>query len=249
MAMSAKRSGAPVLDVVVDDRQTGARRHDDLETVERHRPTDVADARPRQLEHLVTVVALADDREFVAREAGQHVVGSQERGQPLAHHSQQLVTGVMAERVVDLLEAVEVEHDHEEVVIAAALGCDLQDRTFERHPIGEPGEGVLSRFALDALVEQPPPQAGRQLLGEVLHPHDVSATEPLGRLGRPGTIRRPIGPDSSRMGARMISFVADPSGRRAWSWAPVTIRAPSVSTRSLRAWSAGSVGKRTSISP
>jgi hypothetical protein len=131
-------------------------------------------------------VALADDREFVAGEAGQHVVGPQERCQPLAHHSQQFVAGVMAECVVDLLEAVEVEHDHEEVVVAAAFGCDLQHRTFERDPIREPGEGVLSRFALDALVEQPPAKAGRQLFGEVLHPYDVSAAEPLGRLGAPG---------------------------------------------------------------
>jgi hypothetical protein len=54
------------------------------------------------------------------------------------------------------------------------------------NPIGEPGESVLSRFALDALVEQSPAKAGRQLFGEVLHPHDVSAAEALGRLWATG---------------------------------------------------------------
>ena len=59
----------------------------------------------------LALVALAglDDGEFVAAEPGQHVGFAQQRFQTGRHFDQQRVAGGMAERIVDLLEAIEVQ--------------------------------------------------------------------------------------------------------------------------------------------
>ena len=53
-----------------------------------------------------------DDGEFVAADARDGVGVAHAMAQPLGHHLEQLVADRMAERVVDALEAVEIEIEH-----------------------------------------------------------------------------------------------------------------------------------------
>ena len=52
------------------------------------------------------------DAELVAAEPRDHVLLSERRAQALGHLLQQAVAGVVAERVVDLLEVIEVDQHH-----------------------------------------------------------------------------------------------------------------------------------------
>ena len=79
------------------------------------RSADVARGSPRS-SSAATVRALAlvglgeQHRELVAAEAGEHVGLAQAAAQQLGDAAQELVAGAVAERVVDVLEVVEVEH-------------------------------------------------------------------------------------------------------------------------------------------
>ena len=61
------------------------------------------------------VAGLEDDRELVAAEPGERVVVAQELLQARADLAQHLVAGVVAERVVELLEAVEVDQEQRQL--------------------------------------------------------------------------------------------------------------------------------------
>ena len=52
---------------------------------------------------------LLEHNEFVAAEAGDEILWPQHLAQPVRHRAEQLVAAGMAERVVDLLELVEVD--------------------------------------------------------------------------------------------------------------------------------------------
>ena len=90
------------------------------------------------------------------------------------------------ERVVDLLEPVEVEHHDEQRVARCDVRSGLDERPLERDPVGQSGQTIVARLALDALVEHALAQAGSQLLGEVLQPDEVVVANR--RLG-PGSTR------------------------------------------------------------
>ena len=51
-----------------------------------------------------------DDRELIATHAGNRVGLSRHLAQPICYHPQQFVAGGMAERVVDVLEVIEVQN-------------------------------------------------------------------------------------------------------------------------------------------
>ena len=63
---------------------------------------------------------------------------------------QQLVAGVVAERVVDLLEAVEVhdQHGHAAAVAAARPRGRVLDAVAEQRAVGQAGERVVQRLVL-----------------------------------------------------------------------------------------------------
>ena len=87
--------------------------------------------------------------ELVAAEAGDGVGGAQRGLQPLGDLLEEHVAVVMAERVVDLLEVVEV-HDHHGRAAVAALGGahGLLDAVAEEHAVREAGERVVQRLVL-----------------------------------------------------------------------------------------------------
>ena len=69
------------------------------------------------------VDVLAEDRELVAAEARDRVAGAQLAVQARADRAQQLVAGVVAERVVDDLQVVEVqEQQRDPAAVARARG-------------------------------------------------------------------------------------------------------------------------------
>jgi hypothetical protein len=95
------------------DRDPDAGGDELLARAERERPGErrghaLGDA-DRQLRVLEVV---ADDAELVTAEAGDRVAGAQALDQPRGEHAQELVAGTVAERVVDELEAVEVDEQH-----------------------------------------------------------------------------------------------------------------------------------------
>ena len=53
-----------------------------------------------------------DDGELVAADAGDEIVAADGVGEPLRHRADQLVADRMAERIVDVLEVVEVDVEH-----------------------------------------------------------------------------------------------------------------------------------------
>ena len=67
-------------------------------------------------------------------------------GQPLRDRLQQLVAGVVAERVVDALEVVEVEEQARDLrAVALRLREDLLQPLVEQRPVRQPGQDVVLR--------------------------------------------------------------------------------------------------------
>ena len=108
------------------------------------------DHREESLGHLHRLARIVEvgehGGELVAAEAGDAVGRPQRLLQPLPDHLQQPVADVVAEVVVDGLEAVEVEVQHREVRLVTA---DARQRGLEpveqQHAVREAGERVVQR--------------------------------------------------------------------------------------------------------
>src|SRR5262249_5810968 len=91
----------------------------------------------------ISVAALAgllqDDNEFVAAEPRHRVAGAQRATQPVRHLHQQHVAGLAAERVVDDLEAVEIDEQQREFARMALRGLDgMAQQAVEHLAVGQP---------------------------------------------------------------------------------------------------------------
>ena len=104
------------------------------------------------------------DGELVAAEPGDRVAARRRRSRSrLADLAQQLVADVVAERVVDLLEAVEVDQEDRDLVLRPRLGQRLVDAAAEQPPVRQGGEGVVEGLVLllRRVLPQPVDQALR----------------------------------------------------------------------------------------
>ena len=113
--------------------------------------------------------------------------------------TQQLVAGRVAERVVDLLEAVEIDQHQREALAVAALARErVLDAVAQQHAVGEAGERVVMRhvgdlvgaaLALGDVGEGAQETAGRQPDGAHLE-HGAVRPHALvqGELGRPAAL-------------------------------------------------------------
>ena len=91
--------------------------------------------------------------ELVAAETGDEIVLAHGLPQPLADLDDQRVTGRMAECVVDILEAVEVEEQHRELrLVAGARAKRVIEVIEERAAVGEARQRILARQRGDARV-------------------------------------------------------------------------------------------------
>ena len=96
-----------------------------------------------------------EHRELVAAEAGDGVGGPDRPLEAPSDDPQQLVAGVVAEAVVDHLEAVEVEQHqrHPLTLVSDAAERPLQP-VHELGPVGQPGELVVAGRVLEALGDR-----------------------------------------------------------------------------------------------
>ena len=133
--------------VVGVERDAGARREVELATLDEVRRAELAeqvlrdDARVARVAHL-----LQHDDELVAAESRDGVAGAQRARQPRRHLLQDLVADVVAERVVDVLESIEVEeHQRHAGAMPAREHERLAQPVGEQVAVGEPGQAVVVR--------------------------------------------------------------------------------------------------------
>ena len=87
-----------------------------------------------------------DQHELVAAEPRDGVRLAHRAGQPLRDRLQQLVAGIVAERVVDALEVVEIEEQAGDVrAVALRLREDLLQPLVQQRAVGQPGQDVVLR--------------------------------------------------------------------------------------------------------
>ncbi len=116
------------------------------------------------------VRAREDDRELVAAQAGQHVALAHAAAQDPGNFADQPVASRVAATVVDLLEVVEVEHQHRPgAALAVAAGHLAAQVLLEAAAVLQPGQRILARLTpqlLEALVTAPDDDQGGQQGGE-----------------------------------------------------------------------------------
>jgi hypothetical protein len=92
------------------------------------------------------------DQELLAAPAAGHVPGPGGGAQPPGRHAQDLVAGGVAAGVVDLLEPVDVAHQHRQPV---PLGGQPLELLLQVAPVAQSGEGVGPAGQLQLGVAQP----------------------------------------------------------------------------------------------
>ena len=98
--------------------------------------------------------ALDEDDELVTAEPGDRVAFAQGGEQAGRDRLQELVARFVAERVVDLLEAVEVEEQHGGLGAGAAgAGLHLLDAVEDERAVRQAGERVVQRLVADAFEQ------------------------------------------------------------------------------------------------
>ena len=147
---------------------------------ERHLPTTDLDNAREVLEEALRDAyresfgrLVEQERELVAAEASQRVCGPDRLRETRRNHLQQLVAGAVTERVVDLLEAVEVDEENRETISGTRGARErLLEPVAEERTVGEPGEAVVERLPRQLLLE---PDA----LGDVTGVQHDAADEPV----------------------------------------------------------------------
>ena len=129
----------------------------------------------------VALHAVEEDDELVTAEAGDQVVGSQDRADALGDLAEQVVADVVAAGVVDQLEAVDVEEEEGDVgAVPTGPGQCLFEVVEELRPVGQAGERVVqgpvgpSRLDLAAVGHVP---------GETAELAEVAVFVPFGPQG------------------------------------------------------------------
>ena len=169
--------GLQGIDVVSGDvGDPDAHGDDDLEPVEVDGPSTFAHASLGHLEDLGIVVATAEDRELVAGQPRQLVARPEQCRHSSAELHEQIVAGVMAERVVDLFEPIEIQHHHDPDTLAR-IGDRLRYVPLEQRARRQVGERVMSRLVLESLVQHASPQADRELMCDVGEPCHIPVVE------------------------------------------------------------------------
>ena len=128
------------------------------------------------------VAGLEDDRELVAAEPCERVVVAQQLLQARADLAQHLVAGVVAERVVELLEAVEVDQQQRQLGVVLGPRDRGVQRVDEVAAVPEAGEAVGARLraaVAQALDHRRPARAfpTRTVADRQAHAHRVEVVE------------------------------------------------------------------------
>ena len=159
----------------------------------------------QQVFALHTGVDLAEQQhKFVAAKACHTVIGAQGVLQALGHQDQQPVAGVVAQAVVDGLEAIQVQVDHAQQLLALArLDQGFVQARRQLDPIRQPGQGVKVRQLLQAVLlfllggdiqahAQHAHGAPMQVVAHHLAHRAQPARAAMRRLQAPGDIERAV---------------------------------------------------------
>ncbi len=150
------------------DADAGADAH--LGAVELERPVEGLDQGARQALDLADGGdALEQHRELIAAEARHGVGGARGLDDALRHRLQQAVAGVVAERVVDVLEVVQIEeHDRDRALAALRERQCVLHAVAEQVAVGEQRqrivEGQLAQLLLERLALADVAEVERQAL-------------------------------------------------------------------------------------
>ena len=99
--------------------------------------------------------ALAQHGELVSAHARERVARRDQRLQAPGELGEQLVAALVAERVVDDLEAIDVEHEHGDgAAVARGERERVVDAVDEQDAVRQPGQRVVQRTVLDLLLER-----------------------------------------------------------------------------------------------
>ena len=91
-------------------------------------------------------------QELVAAQAGRHRLPFQRRAQALGHLAQQAIAGLMPQRVIELLEVVQVHEHHGQAPVACTRGVQALNQAIEDgRAVGQTGEPVVQRAVLGAV--------------------------------------------------------------------------------------------------
>ena len=181
MATSASRITCSGCGLRGRERDPDRRADEQLAPVEQERRLQaVQDALgdDRRLARVADVVE--QQRELVAAQPRDRVVRAQRRFEPARDGLQQLVAGRVAERVVDDLEAVEVEEQHRGAalgVVALGAADRLVEAVDEQHAVREAGQRVVERVVLQAAL-------GLAAVGDVGDAADDRGSRAARRRGR-----------------------------------------------------------------
>ncbi len=166
--------------------------------------------------------------ELIAAETAHRVAGAHRAPDPLRHRLEQLVAGIMAVAIVDLLEMVQVhEHQRQRLMLAAGKPQGLLQPVLQQQPVRQPGQRIMvgtmrqrarqimrgghvlqgQHHAIEALAVR-----GRHRQHDLAHhpPGGVAAHQPAGgRLG-PGALGQA---ERDRIGRRRL-VVGDAAARQ-----------------------------------
>ena len=137
---------------------TDAGKHGDVVAGDRHRVAQAVEQTLGDVDGAVdAATVLEQDRELVAAEAGGGVAAADSTADPVGDGLQELVADGMAEGVVDRLEVVEVDEQHDHRVgLGPRDAQGVIHAVEEQRPVGEPGqlvvEGAVAELALEVAL-------------------------------------------------------------------------------------------------
>ena len=137
--------------------------------VEIERRADDLDDAGRQRARIGRLVdAALQDGEFIAAQARDGVALAQTVAHALGDLPEQLVAERVAERVVDALEAIEIETQDRELLISRQVCKPISRCSRKNSAVGQIGQRVMQRHMRDLRLRHPP-------LGDVLVGGDPAA--------------------------------------------------------------------------
>ena len=102
------------------------------------------------------VQIFGNDCELVAAETADKIDFAHVRPQPRRNLLKQGVAGWMSQRIVDILEAIEIEAKHRhQLVVPARSGDSAIEMLAKLQTVGEPGERIMHRQIADLILGQP----------------------------------------------------------------------------------------------
>jgi hypothetical protein len=117
----------------------------------------------------VAVAAKLHDREFVSAESRDGIVLADAFAEPVGDLLQQGVADRVTERVIDVLEVIEIEAKYRELTAALGKPQRLLELLSEQRPVGQIGQRVVARHVRDLFL-------GLLPLGDVLEGRNPAAT-------------------------------------------------------------------------